>query len=216
MSSEERREREKQERRESIIDAAEKVFFTKGFDRCSMEDIARHAQLSRALIYVYFKDKAAIMRAIVLRALENLRGRFASAAAEHERGSDQIAAIGMAYYRFSREAPAYFDVLTQSGTFAHLLKDDEHSQALQDCSEAVMQRMVDALETGVADGSLCPKRVQNPKLTAYFLRGAVHGVIMQARHPEAAKTGTERHASFSGDSLIEHALDMLSHAMQPR
>ena len=61
MSANERREREKQERRESILDSAEQCFFSKGYERTAMDEIARGAQLSRALLYVYFKDKAAIM-----------------------------------------------------------------------------------------------------------------------------------------------------------
>ena len=46
--------------RETILDAAELVFSEKGYERTSMDDIARTAALSRALLYVYFKDKAAI------------------------------------------------------------------------------------------------------------------------------------------------------------
>ena len=50
MSSAERREKEKQERRESILNSAEQSFFGKGYDRTSMDDIAKGAQLSRALL----------------------------------------------------------------------------------------------------------------------------------------------------------------------
>ena len=98
MSVDDRREKEKQERRESILDAAEQVFFSKGFDKCSMDEIARTAQLSRALLYVYFKDKAAIMRGIMLRSIECLRDRFARAISEAELGLDQVAKCGQAYY----------------------------------------------------------------------------------------------------------------------
>jgi AcrR family transcriptional regulator len=41
MSVAERKEREKQQRRNDIIDAAEKRFFEKGFDGVSMDEIAR-------------------------------------------------------------------------------------------------------------------------------------------------------------------------------
>ena len=41
----ERREREREQRRNDIIDAAEKVFFSKGRDKTSMDDIAREAEL---------------------------------------------------------------------------------------------------------------------------------------------------------------------------
>lgn len=209
MNLEVRREREKQERRESILDAAETVFFKKGYDRCSMEEIAREAQLSRALLYVYFKDKAAMLRAIGLRAMENLRDRFAAAIAAHATGMEQIAALGLAYYEFSREQSDYFDVLTQSAGFSHLLTADELSEALQRCGNEVMQLMVQALETGIADGTLCPERVRDPLMTAFFLRGAVHGVIMETRLPSPSLAGLPEQSR-----LIRYTLDMLSHGMR--
>ena len=43
MSSAERREKEKQERRESILNSAEQSFFGKGYERTSMDDIAKGA-----------------------------------------------------------------------------------------------------------------------------------------------------------------------------
>ncbi len=206
MNLDARREREKQQRYESILDAAEQVFASKGYDRCSMDEIARTAQLSRALLYVYFKDKAAILNGIVLRALQDLRDRFIEAIEQAERGIDQIACIGNAYYVFSREQPFYFDVLTQAEAGVGTGQDQQHVE-LQCCGTEIMQLMVEALNTGVADGSLCPKRVADPLKTAYFLRGAVHGVIM-VRQPD---TG---HGQMpDADTLIAYTIDMLGHAM---
>ena len=39
MSANERREREKQERRESILDSAEQCFFSKGYERTAKQQI---------------------------------------------------------------------------------------------------------------------------------------------------------------------------------
>ena len=43
MGIAERKEREKQQRREEIIQAAEEVFFAEGFDKSTMDDIAEQA-----------------------------------------------------------------------------------------------------------------------------------------------------------------------------
>lgn len=210
MSVDERREREKQERRDSILDAAEEVFFAKGYDKCSMDEIARTAQLSRALLYVYFKDKAAILQGIMLRAVEHLRDRFARAIGEAERGLDQVGRFGQAYYDFSREESHYFDVLTQLNTFPHLDEDAEHTQALQCCAEEVMGLMVGALERGVDDGSLSAERVKNPWMTAYYLRGALHGVIMETRQADQKMTQLP-----DADALIRYTIDALGQSLRP-
>lgn len=210
MSLGQRREQEKKERRDSILDAAEQAFFSKGFDKCSMDEIARTAQLSRALLYVYFKDKTAIMRGIMLRSLQSLRNRFLRASQSEGVGLQKVGALGGAYYAFSQEEPDYFDVLTQSGTFPHLLDEDEQSQALQCCSNQVMQLMVEVLMQGVADGSLSPERVADPVKTAYFLRGALHGVIMEARQPDQKAVDLP-----DADTLISYTIGMLGHSMRP-
>lgn len=210
MSLDQRREQEKQERRDSILDAAEQAFFSKGFDKCSMDEIARTAQLSRALLYVYFKDKTAILRGVLLRSVESLRQRFVAVSQAEGVGIQKVAALGRAYYAFSQEEPDYFDVLTQSGTFPHLLDEDEQSQALQCCGNQVMDLMVKVLEQGVADGSLSAERVADPVKTAYFLRGALHGVIMEARQPDQKTSDLP-----DADALISYTISMLGHSMRP-
>jgi AcrR family transcriptional regulator len=51
----ERRQEEKERRRGEIIDAAEAVAATVGWDAMTMYLVARMARLSGALFYVYFK-----------------------------------------------------------------------------------------------------------------------------------------------------------------
>jgi len=53
----ERRQEEKERRRAEILDAAEGVAASVGWDELTMDQVARRARLSRALLYVYFKDK---------------------------------------------------------------------------------------------------------------------------------------------------------------
>jgi len=210
MSNPSRRERERQERRETILDAAEQVFFSKGYERSSMDDIARAAELSRGLLYVYFKDKAAIMAGITLRAAEALRDRFAEALTRSKLGMEQIANIGKAYYRFSIEQADYFDALTQAAGFRHPTEEDETLRALERCDQENMELMLTALTNGVRDGSLSPERVRDPLRTAYYLRGALHGVIMQSRLLAQAHISEPE-----PDTLVRYAIDMMGRSMQP-
>jgi len=57
MGATQRREREKQKRREQILDAARKVFAKRGFKGATIEDIAGEAELSTGTLYLYFKSK---------------------------------------------------------------------------------------------------------------------------------------------------------------
>lgn len=199
-----RREREKQARYDAILDAAELVFSEKGYDKTSMDDIARTASLSRALLYVYFKDKAAIQRGIMLRAGQSLVSRFEEARKTRDKGLAQIRAMGEAYYRFYQDEPDYFSALTKAST---AMADADESQAHEMlCSKnELMALMVGAIEQGLVDGTMSRGRIRDPFETALYLRGALHGVILlcQAEMAEGA-------SDFSADALIRHTMEMLT------
>ncbi|MCG6657436.1 TetR family transcriptional regulator [Halomonas campisalis] len=53
--------------REALLDAAEAVFLDKGVARTSLEQIARHAGMTRGAVYWHFKNKADLFRAMLNR-----------------------------------------------------------------------------------------------------------------------------------------------------
>jgi AcrR family transcriptional regulator len=213
MSLRARQQEEKQERRGSILDAAEQVFFAKGVDRATMDDIARGARLSRGLLYVYFRDKQDILASILLRALESLRQRFRDVDDTNLKGADRILAMGRNYLAFSRQQPNYFDVLTLAAS-DWLHSESVHEQdSLLHCSGEVMEIMARALSDGLIDGSIDPTRVRDPMETALYLRGALHGVIMLTRN---FAHRPEEMAGVNPDALIEYSLLALADSLRHR
>ena len=77
----ERRLEEKERRRAEIVDAAEAAGREVGLDALTMDDVARRARLSRALLYVYFQDRSDLMFGLAERAMTMLHGRFVEARA---------------------------------------------------------------------------------------------------------------------------------------
>jgi AcrR family transcriptional regulator len=75
MGIQERKERERERRRQQIIVAAKKVFSEKGFNKATMDDIAREAELSPGTLYLYFKNKEELYASLSLRILQYLRIR---------------------------------------------------------------------------------------------------------------------------------------------
>lgn len=211
MTVRRRRAKEKQERHEEILDAAEQVFFLKGYEQTSMDDIARAAQLSRALLYVYFKDKAAIMRGVMLRAAQSLQSRFEQALAAGSTGVEQIEGIGHAYHAFSADEADYFDVLTSMAIFPEADESDQQVLAMDNCRESVNQLMVQALVNGLKDGSLSRDNIRDPLQTAFYLQGALHGVIMQTRGPKSEYTDYP-----DASELIDYTIAMLTNSITSR
>lgn len=67
MGIQERKEREKESRKEEIINAAQKIFFEKGLPAATMDEIAEAAELSKGTLYLYYKSKEDLYLAVTMR-----------------------------------------------------------------------------------------------------------------------------------------------------
>jgi AcrR family transcriptional regulator len=110
MGIPERKEREKEQRRELILDAAEKIFFSKGFPAATVDDIAAQAELSKGTIYLYFKSKEDILLGIHLRGGERMFELFRAATSGPEPILILITKLGGAYYEFFNTQRNYFRI----------------------------------------------------------------------------------------------------------
>lgn len=184
MTTAERREREKQQRIEMIMDAALEVFAEKGLKNATMEDVAEKAELSKGTIYLYFKSKEHLYFAIDMRAGQILRERFAEAARSVKRGGEKVQAIGRAYYQFCFDYPNYFkamsyvesmDVDTFKAIAAEMLPKGEQSD-----KQTSIAILAEAIETGHKDGTI--SKDMNPWLTAILLWSTSNGVIQMIKN----------------------------------
>ncbi len=62
-----RKEREREARREAILDAAARVFSRKSFFEATLEEIATEAELAKGTLYNYYKDKPDIFASLMAR-----------------------------------------------------------------------------------------------------------------------------------------------------
>jgi AcrR family transcriptional regulator len=206
----ERRQEEKERRRAEILDAAEAVASEVGIADMTMDQVARQARLSRALLYVYFKDKDDLLFGISERALTLLRTRFLEAVARHRLGIDRCEAIGRAYLAFSQEFPVYFDLLGRFEAHEPSAQDTEGS--VMGCVQAagrVQQVLVEAIQTGIADGSI-RRDVGDPMVVAFALYAFTHGAIQVATTKAAV-------LPFHGvvpKALIDHGILMARRSLE--
>jgi len=68
----ERRKRERDQRIQSILGAAKKVFFSKGYVKATMDEIALEAEISKPTIYQYFKTKDDLFFSLMLPVIEDI------------------------------------------------------------------------------------------------------------------------------------------------
>lgn len=111
MGIAERKEREKQQRKEEIIQAAEKVFFSKGFEKSTMDDIAEEAELSKGTLYLYFKSKEDLHMSVARKAII-LLNTFTTTAGEMEGNAiEKLLQMGRACIEFSLTHPDHMKAI---------------------------------------------------------------------------------------------------------
>ena len=207
----ERREEEKERRREEILDAAELVFSEKGFDAATMDQVARKARVSRALVYVYFKDKAALHLAICLRGLRILREMFEAARNQHATGDNQIRAIGQAYMQFSEEYPTHFAAMSRFEASHHEIALDDPCPATLEMIQAgqqVHEQTVLALAKGMADKTLRDD-LDNLMQISITLWGFTHGTIQLAQ----TKANFMATMGISKESFMNQAVELVMQSL---
>lgn len=208
----ERRQEEKDRRRAEIVDAAEELYRELGWDAVTMDSVARRARLSRALVYVYFKDKSDLHFAIATRALEMLHQRFAEAFERERLGADKVLAIGRAYMAFGHEFPHYFDACARLELHTPSGAEPTPQELLcleaSKCPHAVV---VEALKAGQRDGSI-RKDIGDLEVTARVLWGFSHGLIqiVMTKGEVLALDGV------AVPQLTEQALGLLTFALTGR
>ncbi|MBR5943743.1 MAG: TetR/AcrR family transcriptional regulator, partial [Lachnospiraceae bacterium] len=67
--------KEAEERRNEILDVAEKLFIEKGFDAASTNDILAVIGIARGTLYYHFKSKEEILDAIIERIVDRTVGK---------------------------------------------------------------------------------------------------------------------------------------------
>jgi AcrR family transcriptional regulator len=176
----ERRQEEKDRRRVEIVAAAENLYRELGWDAVTMDSVARRARLSRALVYVYFKDKQDLHFAIAARALEMLHQRFTEATARARTGMDKVEACGRAYMAYAQEFPHFFDACARLESHAPGSTEPSPQAApCVECGTRVHGVVVDALVSGQRDGSIRAD-IGDLQVVSRVLWGFMHGLIQIA------------------------------------
>ena len=106
----ERKEREREEMRKLILDAARKLFLENSFDKVSIRNIADEIEYSPATIYLYFKDKNELFFALHQTAFMKLIEEFAPIG-QIEQPMNRLIEMGRLYLHFAFENPELYDLM---------------------------------------------------------------------------------------------------------
>ena len=171
MGVKERRQRERTQVRERILDAALEVFATDGAEGVTMRALADAIEYSPPVIYAHFRDKDAIIEELCYRQLRAFAKAFASFGALDP--VERLRQIGYVYTDFAVENPSHFRFLFLT-QHAYTTKDE--NLAKDDPQQNAYAFLKQTAEEAVAAGVLRPEFTDGEEV-AQLCWGAAHGLV---------------------------------------
>ena len=116
IACQQRRDREKAQRIQGILEAAKKVFSSKGYLKATMDEIALEAEVTKPTIYLYFKAKDDLFFTLMLPLIEDIQGQLETvekdlAAGRLKDGGSLTKAIFRAFYHGYKTSPETFRII---------------------------------------------------------------------------------------------------------
>lgn len=105
----ERREVIEKMHKDNVLNAAEELFSTKGYEKTTVDDIAHKSQYSKRTIYIYFKSKEEIYHNIILKGINLFKNYIREALKSHKDFIPRYYAMCKALESFYEDTPEYFN-----------------------------------------------------------------------------------------------------------
>jgi len=205
MGLKERRQREKQARRNQILDAARTLLFEKGLHATSINQIAKQAELGVGTIYFYYKNKEEIFADLQEEGLEILFARILKSANLDLPPDEKLRRIGRQYIRFSQENRNYYDIINYFLASPKIFFAPNLKSKVDRHGSQIIGLIVEIINAGDRSGLF---RSRNPRRDAITFWGTLHGLIQFKKLKDTVLAG-DRH-----NSLLEHAVEHFISGLQ--
>jgi AcrR family transcriptional regulator len=203
-----RKEREKEKRRNDIIKAAEKLFFSKGYENVTMNDVAKEAELARGTLYLYFKNKDDIYIAIAINGSKILNKMFNECCQGEKTGIEKVKSLILAFCEFSKKYPGYYAAYYYSRMFC--FEDFLELEELKKIRTANTRRVIDSLYEGIKDGTV--RQDVDPLKATLILTSSMTGVLTLTPVIEMYL----KNNNLTHDELIDYAINMMIRSVEKK
>lgn len=191
MSGEERR-------REEILDAAFRVFSSRGYRTATMDDIAAEAQVSKGTCYQYFTSKEEIFVATMERSLRSLLSEAGLAAGEARDALTRLGLEGLSFISRYREVQFMFMSVVSEALAGNRRLREKAAEAYRQVAEFLAKD----IRRGIEEGTFRPV---DPLSVSY----ALIGIAEMAASLHLLEEG------FDVPAFFVRLMDFIQHGLSP-
>jgi len=206
----ERKERERKQRSNDILEAARHLFETKGFLNTTLQDVAKEAEISVGLIYRYFQSKEDIFASLALKGAEKV-DRNTKAILKKSQSSPTpppiatvLGQIAEVFFEWYGPYGEYFDMLLYSykGFKEVQIKGTSLTRLM-----SITLRTLERIKTYILSSSQLRAQNEDEALKVVFLLWA----ILLGCHKLFDNSGRGHlfAYAFRKEDFVKHALDQI-------
>lgn len=203
MGINDRKEREKEELRQRILQAAVEVFLDNGYENTSIRAIAEKIEYSPTTLYLYYKDKSALLHAVHQWGFHRMFELFDSVVNIQD-PFERILEQCRLYLKFAFENPGLYDLMfLQKLTLPEAENLDAHWAEGSVSFQALVANVKACIDTGLF-------KPTHPEVLAFTIWTMMHGMVtlqIKCRSEKVLSEDIRPH-------IVQLAFEQFTHVLQ--
>ena len=158
-------------RKDQIMNAAQVVVASKGYDQARMDDIVEKAQLSKGAIYWYYKSKKDIYLSLIDYWFNEYSEGVLKSLEDKDSSSEQLKSLFEYFVDQFDQNPDTFKIMVEFWRTSGL--DVDFNNKLQEIYSQFLEYIIDIIKNGIESGEF--KEV-DPRITALSILINIEGI----------------------------------------
>ena len=158
-------------RKDQIMNAAQVVIASKGYDQARMDDIVEKAQLSKGAIYWYYKSKKDIYLSLIDYWFNEYSAGVLKSLEDKDSSSEQLKSLFEYFVDQFDQNPDTFKIMVEFWRTSGL--DVDFNNKLQEIYSQFLEYIIDIIKNGIESGEF--KEV-DPRITALSILINIEGI----------------------------------------
>ena len=171
-----RKEREHKARRSEILDAAERLFSSKGFHDTTMAEVAKKSEFAIGTLYQFFKNKEELYYTMVIEKLELLHSIIGNEVGKFRDSIKKIESLIKTQLSFFQENRDFFVIFIRERRSMEATSNEDFGDVLRKKYLLYIDLVAHVMLAGIEQSKL---KDLDPKELAWALLGIMNSFVFQ-------------------------------------